>query len=185
MKVVNVHTDGACSGNQHDTNLGGWGAVLEHNGKIKELFGGEKNTTNNRMELMALIQALEALKSDNIKLNIYSDSAYVINCFKQGWYHKWRLNDWKNSKKDPVENRELWERLLSSVERFENISFFSIKGHLDLNKASDISKWYKKFKVKNDLNFTMEEFIEIVKMNHLADDLANKGVDAVRDSVNS
>lgn len=180
MKVVNIHTDGACSGNQNDTNIGGWGAVLEHNGNIKELFGGEVNTTNNKMELMALIQGLEALKSKNLKLNIFSDSAYVINCFKQGWYHKWRLNNWKNSKKEPVENRELWERLLYSVEKYENISFYSIKGHLDLNKPSDVSKWYKKFNDKNNLNFTMDEFIEIVKMNHLADNLANKGVDAVR-----
>ncbi len=99
MKTVNIHTDGGCSGNQHDTNVGGWGAVLEYNGNRKELFGGELNTTNNRMELMALIKGLEALKSKDLAVQVFSDSAYVINCFQQGWYHKWRINNWRNSKK--------------------------------------------------------------------------------------
>lgn len=183
MKTVNIHTDGACSGNQNDQNVGGWGAVLEYNGNLKELFGGEINTTNNRMELMALIKALEALKSKELAVKVYSDSAYVINCFQQGWYQKWRLNNWRNSKKEPVENRELWERLLQSVESLQKVEFYSVKGHLDLNKTADVSKWFKKFNTKNKLNYSREAFIEIVKMNHLADELANCGIAQARDTM--
>jgi len=183
MKTVNIHTDGGCSGNQHDTNVGGWGAVLEYNGNRKELFGGELNTTNNRMELMALIKGLEALKSKDLAVQVFSDSAYVINCFQQGWYHKWRINNWRNSKKEPVENKELWERLLASVESISNISFYSVKGHLDINKTSDVTKWFKKFNSKNDLNYTREEFIEVVKMNHVADELANCGIKQAKETM--
>lgn len=180
MKIVNIHTDGGCSGNQNNENVGGWGAVLEFNGTTKELFGGEINTTNNRMELQALIEGLQALKSDKFAVKVYSDSAYVINCFQQGWYHKWRLNDWKNSKKEPVENKDLWIKLLNLVDNIPNISFYSIKGHLDISKSSEVSKWHRKFNEKNKLNYNYDDFIKIVNMNHLADSLANKGIDDAR-----
>ncbi len=180
MKIVKVHTDGACSGNQNTENVGGWGAVLDYQGTTKELFGGVRNTTNNRMELTALIEGLKALKSNAVSLEIYSDSAYVINCFQQGWHHKWQVNGWVNSKKEPVENRDLWQELLQLLSPFQNPSFYSIKGHLDLAKTAEVSKWYSKFLEKNKLKISPDEFRAIVRMNHLADDLANKGIAEAR-----
>lgn len=180
MKTVKVHTDGACSGNQNTENVGGWGAVLEYQGTTKELFGGMKNTTNNRMELTALIEALKALKSNAFALEIYSDSAYVINCFQQGWHHKWLVNGWINSKKEPVENMDLWKELLALLAQFPKTSFYSIKGHLDPAKTTEILKWYAKFLDKNNLKISQDAFMDIVKMNHLADDLANKGIEEAR-----
>ncbi len=106
--IVRIYADGACSGNQNDENIGGFGGILEFNGVKKEIYGGEKNTTNNRMELSAVINALAALKKKNLTVHIFSDSSYVINCFKQRWYITWQKNGWKNSKKQPVENAALW-----------------------------------------------------------------------------
>ncbi len=180
MKTIRIHTDGACAGNQNAQNVGGWGAVLEYQGTTKELFGGMKNTTNNRMEMTALIEALKALKSKDIAIEVYSDSAYVINCFQQGWHHKWQVNGWMNSKKEPVENKDLWQELLLLIDSFPTIAFFSIKGHLDLSKPSEINTWFTKFLQKNKLKVSLEEFTAIVRMNHLADDLANQGIAAAR-----
>lgn len=180
MKTVRVHTDGACSGNQNTENVGGWGAVLEYQGKTKELFGGQRNTTNNRMELTALIEALKALTADDLAVEIFSDSAYVINCFRQGWHHKWVANGWVNSKKEPVENQDLWQQLLKELSRFSKTAFYSIKGHLNLSKEAELRQWHDKFNRVNGLQFQREAFLEIVRMNHLADALANRGIDAAR-----
>lgn len=180
MKTVRIYTDGACSGNQNENNIGGWGAILEYNNQSKEVYGGEANTTNNRMELMALIEALKVLKSSELALEIYSDSAYLVNCFQQGWYQKWRLNGWKNSQKEPVENQDLWQDLIQQIEAFPKVLFFNIKGHLDLNKQSELAKWHKKFNEKHQLNISSADFIKLVKMNHKADELANVGIDSIR-----
>ena len=113
MKIVSMYTDGACSGNQNEENVGGWGCILEFAGREKELWDGEVNTTNNRMELSAPIAGLSALKEKGLLVRIYSDSSYLVNCFQQGWHKNWVKNGWKTSQKKPVENRELWEKLLS------------------------------------------------------------------------
>ncbi len=133
-----VYCDGACSGNQSATNLGGWGAVLKYNGKAKEIFGGERNTSNQRMELTACIKALETVKSNAIPIDIYSDSAYLINCMQQKWYVKWEKNGWKNAKKQPVENQDLWSRLLELM-RQHRIHFHKVAGHagVELNERAD------------------------------------------------
>lgn len=180
MKTIRIHTDGACAGNQNVQNVGGWGAVLEYQGTTKELYGGMKNTTNNRMEMTALIEALKALKTKDVSLEIYSDSAYVVNCFQQGWHQKWRINGWINSKKEPVENMDLWQELLLLIESFRKVEFYGIKGHLDLSKPAEVSKWYAKFLEKNKQRISQDEFHAIVRMNHLADELANKGIEAAR-----
>ena len=125
---ITIYCDGACSGNQYENNIGGWGAVLIFKSKEKEIFGGEKNTTNQRMELTACIKALEQLKSDQYPIEIYSDSAYLVNCINQAWYKKWEKNGWKNSKKDPVENRDLWETLLELLSKY-NTKFIKVEGH--------------------------------------------------------
>ena len=99
MKNIIIFCDGACSGNGKDENVGGWGAVLKYKDQLKEICGGAAMTTNNIMELTAAIEALKTLKSKDLMVDIYSDSAYVVNCFNNGWYHKWRINGVVNVKK--------------------------------------------------------------------------------------
>lgn len=134
MKEVILYTDGACSVNP---GVGGWAYVLEFNGKQKKMAGAEKETTNNRMELMAVIEGLKALK-EPCKVRLYSDSAYVINAFKNDWITSWQLNNWKNSQKNPVLNRDLWEILIDLVSKHQVI-FNKVKGHADneLNNLCD------------------------------------------------
>ncbi len=180
MKLVNLYTDGGCSGNQHNENIGGWGAILEYGQSQKEIFGGEINTTNNRMELFALISAFENLNKDGLQIRVFSDSSYVINCFKEKWHVSWVKNGWRTSAKKDVENRDLWERLLVFLPKHQ-ISFFHVKGHVNLNsKNTNLDKHYDKFVESNGLGFTKEEFVHIIKMNNLADALANKGIDSFR-----
>lgn len=124
MQEVTIYTDGACSGNPGP---GGWGAVLMYDDTIKEISGGETMTTNNRMEIMGVIQALEGLKRPCLA-RVHSDSAYVINCFKDRWYVSWERNGWRNSKKQPVENRDLWERLIGESRR-HRVEWIKVKGH--------------------------------------------------------
>ncbi len=98
--MIEIYTDGACSGNQFRNNTGGWGAILISGNKRKEIFGGEKDTTNNRMELMACIMGLRELKRDDSAVRLYSDSAYIVNCINNKWYAKWEKNGWKTAKKE-------------------------------------------------------------------------------------
>ena len=126
MTEVTIYTDGACSGNPGP---GGWGALLMWRDQKRELSGGEAQTTNNRMELMAAIQALETLKRP-CEVKLYSDSAYLVNAFLQGWLTKWQANGWKNAKKGPVENQDLWQRLLVQASEHQ-ISWIKVKGHSD------------------------------------------------------
>ncbi len=124
MKRVQVFTDGACSGNPGP---GGWGAVLRYNGVEKELSGGEAETTNNRMELCAVIFALEALK-EPCEVELYSDSQYVCNALKLGWAKKWQAQGWMRNKKDKAQNPDLWERLLRQYDRHQ-VEINWVKGH--------------------------------------------------------
>ena len=124
LKQVEIFTDGACSGNPGP---GGWGAVLRYNGHECELSGGEANTTNNRMELSAVINALEALK-EPCKVTLYSDSQYVCNALKLGWAKKWKANNWMRNKKEPALNPELWDSLLKLCDIHE-VDIIWVKGH--------------------------------------------------------
>ena len=124
MKEVELFTDGACSGNP---GAGGWGAILRYKGKEKELSGGEKQTTNNRMELIAVIEGLKALK-EPCQVHLVSDSQYVCNALKLGWAKKWRQNGWMRNKKEPALNPELWERLLELCEQ-HSVKVNWVKGH--------------------------------------------------------
>lgn len=134
LKKVTIYTDGACSGNPGP---GGWGAVLIYKGHEKELSGGEEQTTNNRMEIKAAIEALKQLNQP-CEVDLYSDSAYLVNAMNQGWYHKWQRNGWLSGKKQPVENKDLWQALLKEVNRHE-VRFHKVKGHSDdaLNNRTD------------------------------------------------
>jgi len=125
MKEIIIYTDGACSGNPGP---GGWGAVLLYGDRIKELSGGEKATTNQRMELTAVIEALKALKVSDWDVVVYSDSSYIVNAFRQDWISKWKKNGWKNSKKEDVANQDLWKALLNLMEK-NRIKIEKVKGH--------------------------------------------------------
>ena len=172
MKQINIYTDGACSGNQNENNIGGWGCILEYQGHKKELCGGEENTTNNRMELMALIEALKALKEKGLSIRVFADSSYLVNCFKEKWYVKWQMNGWKTSGKAPVENKELWEELIELM-KDQDIKFYLVKGHVSLSGSeAKLKSAYMKFIDHNGM-FTLEEFRCIVEKNNRADELAN------------
>ena len=126
MKEVKLYTDGACSGNPGP---GGYGAILIYNNVEKEISGSEANTTNNKMEIMAVLKGLEMLK-EPCKVIVYSDSAYVVNAIDKGWVYSWKKNNWKKADKKEVKNIELWEELLKLMEIHE-VSFVKVKGHSD------------------------------------------------------
>ena len=121
---VIIYTDGACSGNPGP---GGWAAVLRYGETVKEISGYEAGTTNNRMELLAAISALELLNKP-CRVLLYSDSAYLINAFRQRWVDNWQRNGWQTSQKKPVENKDLWLRLLAMADRHE-ITWHKVAGH--------------------------------------------------------
>ncbi len=179
LKRVNIYSDGACSGNQNDNNIGGWGVMLEMGNHTKKIYGGELNTTNNKMELTAVLEGLKALKRYNIKVNIYSDSAYVINGLSNKWYEKWEKNGWKTSQKKPVENKQLWQEIITIIRKLSNVSFFHIKGHLDINNNSEVSKWKSKF-ISSYGQISDEQFNELIHKNIIVDKLANMGMDKYR-----
>ena len=126
IKTVDIYTDGACSGNPGS---GGYGAVMLYNGARKELFEGYRLTTNNRMELLAVIKALEALK-ERCRINLYSDSKYVVDAVTKGWAKKWQANGWKKADKSKALNTDLWERLLALLD-YHDVTFIWVKGHAD------------------------------------------------------
>jgi ribonuclease HI len=136
LRKVIVYTDGACKGNPGP---GGWSARLidAASAKVKDLSGGEKMTTNNRMELTGAIRALQSLKFP-VEVEIHSDSSYVVNAFLQDWIGRWRANGWRNSQKKPVENQDLWQELLSAIGQHK-VFWKHVKGHAghEHNEACD------------------------------------------------
>ena len=126
MTKVTIYTDGSCSGNPGP---GGWGAILIYNDIKKEISGGENPTTNNKMELTAALNALLMLKHP-CEVDLYSDSAYLINCFKNDWLKSWKKNNWVNSKKEPVKNADLWVKL-DELTLIHKINWIKVKGHAD------------------------------------------------------
>ena len=143
MKIVNIYTDGACRGNP---GKGGWGAVLEYGGKSKEIYGGDFSTTNNKMELKAVIEALRLL-TEPCKVTLITDSKYVIQGITE-WISGWKKNNWKNSSKQDVKNKDLWIELDNCIEG-HSIDWQWVKGHSGHEG------------------------------NERADELANKGIDAL------
>ena len=126
MDKVIIYTDGACSGNPGP---GGWGAILMYQGNQKEISGGKSNTTNNVMDLTAVIEALKMLKYP-CEVELYSDSAYVVNAFIQKWIDNWMKNNWRTSNKEPVKNQELWKELYD-LTKIHKVKFIKVKGHSD------------------------------------------------------
>ena len=126
MEKVIIYTDGACSGNPGP---GGWGAILMYKDNKKEISGGKKDTTNNVMELTAVIEGLKMLKFP-CDVEVYSDSAYVVNAFNQKWINSWIKNNWKTSGKEPVKNKGIWQELYE-LTKIHNVKFIKVKGHSD------------------------------------------------------
>lgn len=126
MEEVIIYTDGACSGNPGP---GGWGSILMYKDNKKEISGGKENTTNNIMELTAVIEGLKLLKFP-CKVKLYSDSAYVVNAFNQKWIYGWLKNGWRNSSKETVKNKELWQELYG-LTKIHEVEFIKVKGHSD------------------------------------------------------
>lgn len=180
MTVLKIYTDGGCSGNQNDKNFGGWGAILEFGDNKKELYGGEADTTNNRMELTAVIEAFRALKKSGQEIVVYTDSSYVASCFREKWYESWEKNGWRNAAKKSVENQELWRELLALV-RMHSVTFCRVKGHVNLNsKVTKFEDLYAKFIQWNGTQYSFEDFKYITEMNNRADELANMGINEVK-----
>lgn len=126
MDHITIYTDGACSGNPGP---GGWGAILMYKDIKKEISGGKKDTTNNVMELSAVIEALKLLKHP-CNVELYSDSAYVVNAFFQKWIINWQKNHWKTADKKDVKNKELWQELVE-LTTIHSVTFHKVKGHSD------------------------------------------------------
>jgi ribonuclease HI len=122
--MIKIYTDGACKGNP---GIGGWGALLVHNEQSIEIFDGELETTNNRMELMAVIEALNHASSMNDDVQIYTDSSYVQKGIQE-WIHNWKKNGWRSSNKKPVKNQDLWQEL-DTLNSSLNVEWFWVKGH--------------------------------------------------------
>ena len=143
MKKITIYTDGACSGNPGP---GGWGAILEYKGVRKEISGGEAETTNNRMELMGIIRALEQLK-EPCDITFCSDSKYVMDGLSKGWAKGWRARGWVKSDKKPALNVDLWEQLLQLIAQHE-LHYHWVKGHAEneYNNRCDemaVNEWHK------------------------------------------
>ena len=131
MKKVIIYTDGACSGNPGP---GGWGAILEYNGIEKELSGGASDTTNNKMELTGVIEALSALR-EPCEVELFTDSRYVVDGIEKGWAEKWKANGWMRNRREPALNPELWDKLLSLLDTHK-VHFNWVKGH-DSNEKNN------------------------------------------------
>jgi ribonuclease HI len=138
MNEIIIYTDGGCRGNAKDENIGGWGAVLEYKGHVKEIYEGERNTTNNIQELKGAINALKTLKTTHISVKLHCDSAYVINGITQ-WVKGWKKKGWKKSDGKIIENLELWKELDSLADMQDDLQWVKVKGHsgVPLNERAD------------------------------------------------
>lgn len=130
---VIIGTDGGCRGNQTENNIGAYAAILQFGEHEKEVSGIFKNTTNNKMEILAVTKALQAMKRYDLPVILYSDSAYVVNCINKQWYVNWRKNGWVKKNGDLVKNSDLWKELIDELEKFDDITILKVKGHSNHN----------------------------------------------------
>lgn len=155
--MIQIYCDGGCRGNQNTHNLGGYGIVIEKDNKVYEEYGIERNTTNNRMELTACIEALKLIYNFRRPITVTTDSLYLVRGITE-WYPSWLRRDWLNSKGKPVENRDLWEELIFLKNRHENIVFEHVRGHSD-NKGNNRADYL--------VNLAMDEYLESHKKHTL------------------
>lgn len=138
LRSIDLYTDGACSGNPGP---GGWAAILKYGNHVKELSGSMPHTTNNRMELFAVISGLGALK-ESCRVSVYSDSTYVVDAFNKNWVDNWNRNGWKTADKKAVENQDLWRLLLLTMRKHQ-VSYHKVPGHADHpenNRCDELAK---------------------------------------------
>lgn len=159
LKKIILYTDGACSGNPGP---GGWAALLQYRLHIKEICGFETNTTNNRMELTAVIEGLSALK-EHCRVAVYSDSAYVVNAFEKGWLQNWLANGWRKTDKSSVENQDLWLQLLVQTEK-HTVTFHKVAGHADNEKNNRCDKLARD-QITQHVNALSDEFLASQREN--------------------
>ncbi len=177
--MIYIYTDGACSNNQADENFGGWAALLTYGDYSKEISGSEVNTTNNRMEMMAVIEALKAIKKTDIPIKLFSDSAYIVNCINQKWYLNWQKNGWKNSKKEAVLNQDLWQDMLFEYKKFVKIDFIKVKGHVNPENKDALKANYQKYgKVMGVMS--IKEYRKHIEYNNRVDELAVAAAEKVK-----
>ncbi len=148
MSIITIYTDGACSGNPGP---GGYGTILKQGPYRKELSGGYKLTTNNRMEMLAVIKGLEALKHDNSIVKLYSDSKYIVDAVNKGWAKKWRAKGWRRNKNKKAKNPDLWARLLDLLEQHQ-VEFNWVKGHAGNEENERCDELAVQASQGNDLN---------------------------------
>ncbi len=180
-RIIYVYTDGACQGNQVESNSGGYAAFLKCGKYEKTISGGEKNTTNNIMEMKAVIEGLALIKDKSYRVVVLSDSAYVVNCMNDKWYVKWQARNWMITAGVPVKNKELWQRMLELVESFSDISFIKIKGHLDRKSEAEKKKWYDKLdeSVKKEMSF--DDYLIHIDRNVVVDGLASAEAEKLKE----
>lgn len=130
-KVIEVYTDGGARGNGKEDCKAAWAYTLTYGSHYKEDYGAVVGATNNQMEMLAIIKALEAIQNKTLPIRLYSDSAYCINGITS-WIHNWKKKNWVNSKKEPVENKELWMKMDEQVQKYQDIEFIKVKGHADV-----------------------------------------------------
>ena len=141
--MYEIYCDGAVSGNGKDNAPGGWAYVILKDGRlISQNSGGEVGTTNQRMELTAMLKACEELEAMDgfATVKVYSDSAYCIRCFKENWWKNWRVNGWRNSKKEPVANQDLWEKLIFFFMKAPGYDFIKVRGHQGVHWNEEVDK---------------------------------------------
>ena len=177
--VINIYADGSRQGKAPHY-YSGWGVILEAPGQRKEFEGGAKGASNNQMEIKAVTEGLRNIKVTGADIKIFSDSAYVVNCFREKWYEGWQQNGWMTSMKKPVENRVMWQELLSMVKVHHSVIFFHVDGHIKLQRPEEVAMYHKKFNEKNNTTFSLEEFIHVVENNIAVDKLATKGAADIR-----
>lgn len=179
-RILRIYTDGGCAGNQSDENLGGWGAILEFGQAVKELYGSEKNTTNNRMEMTALLEALRAVKRKIRRYTCFPTAATSWIAFGKNGMFPGKKTDGRLPAKKPVENQDLWKALLPYIE-IHRMTFYRVKGHVNLaSPSTNTDKLYAKFVEWNGAQFSYEDFLYVTEKNNRADELANIGIDNIR-----
>ena len=139
-EIVEIYTDGAARNNQSENNIGAYGAILHYKGHKRYITMGFRNTTNNIMELKAVIEGLKAMKKYDVPIKVYSDSAYVVNGINKGWVKGWKSNGWLKSDGKPVKNMELWDQLDYLISLFNEIDFIKVKGHSTNEGNNEVDK---------------------------------------------
>lgn len=143
-ETVEIYTDGGCRGNQGESNIGAYATILNYKGHKRYLSMGFRNTTNNIMELKAVIEGLKAMKKHDIPVKVYSDSAYVVNGINKGWVRGWKSNGWLKSDGKPVKNMELWEELDHLISLFNEVELIKVKAHQDNEGNNEVDSLVNK-----------------------------------------